>query len=119
MLAGQRVTGLDGVVERPGVQMPQVTIDAGVLDVTAHAFGRLPVNTLPGGDPLCHGRVARQAPRGRHLATGFVTLLALSAFELPVGTRQGPRRQERPELTGRRRAGRQQEQQAGQYAVSP
>jgi hypothetical protein len=70
-----------GVIERAGVQMPEISIDSCVLDVARHALGDGTVDSACGGDAVGDGLVTCQAPVRRDSSAGLMALLALGAFE--------------------------------------
>ncbi len=107
VLAVQREARDGRVVEVRLIERPQLRVPARVFRVALDAVGRhVAMDAELPAHPVGHRLVAAQAPLGRDLPAPLVALLAVGeAFQIRVGLRQWPRRDERPELRLRPRGG--------------
>jgi hypothetical protein len=72
MLTVQPEASLGRVFERACVQVPQLCVDARVLDMTRDAFLRVSMDANRSRDAIFDRLVTGQATRRRHLPAGFV-----------------------------------------------
>jgi len=104
VLAVEDESRLELVIECLRLDHADLGVRARVLDMAGDAVGPgLAVDALLRGDPLGDGLVALEALRGGDPLSGLVAFLAVvQPFPLGVRSRERARRDELPELLGRR-----------------